>query len=111
MAPSSSRNLYIAAVISCLTAGLFGFSVGYIGGEIVLPSFLRHFNLDDLPESELASARSWAVSAWIIGALVGVPMGMPVCSRYGRRICLQFSAVLDVGGALMQVCSSGNLLM
>ena len=111
MAPSNNRNLYLAAVVSCLTAGLFGYSVGFIGGEIVLPSFLQHFQLDHLPENELASARSWAVSAWIVGALVGVPSGMPVCSRLGRRLCLQFAAVLYVVGAVMQVCSNGNLLM
>ena len=111
MASSSNRNLYLAAVVSCLTAALFGYSVGYIGGEIVLPSYLYHFQLDHLPENELASARSWAVSVWIVGALVGVPMAMPVCSRYGRRLCLQFAAVLYVVGAVMQVCSSGNLLL
>ncbi|TKA61730.1 hypothetical protein B0A55_12208 [Friedmanniomyces simplex] len=49
MAPSSNRNLYLAATVSCLTAGLFGYSVGFIGGEIVLPSFLSHFRLDHLP--------------------------------------------------------------
>ncbi|KAK3629073.1 hypothetical protein LTR56_006530 [Elasticomyces elasticus] len=70
---SSNRNLYIAATVSCLTAGLFGYSVGFVGGEIVLPSFLSHFGLNQLPEHQLASARSLAVSAWIFGALIGVP--------------------------------------
>ncbi|CAJ2506144.1 Uu.00g002740.m01.CDS01 [Anthostomella pinea] len=74
----SNRNLCTAATVSCLTAALFGYSVGFIGGEIVLPSFLLHFNLDDLPPQELATARSWAVTAWIVGALVGVPSAMPV---------------------------------
>lgn len=111
MATSSNRNLYLAAVVSCLTAALFGYSVGFIGGEIVLPSFLSHFHLNDLSDSDLASARSWSVTAWIVGALVGVPMGMPVCARLGRRLCLQFSAVLYVVGATMQVFSSGNLAL
>lgn len=109
MAASSYRNLYLAAAVSCLTAALFGYSVGFIGGEIVLPSFLTHFHLNDLSADELASARSWSVTTWIVGALVGVPMAMPVCSRLGRRSCLQLSAVLYVVGAIVQVWSSGNL--
>jgi len=108
---SSNRNLYIAASISLLTGALFGYSVGYIGGEIVLPAFLNHFDLIDVSPTELASARSWAVSTWIVGALIGVPLAMPVCSRFGRRLCLQFTAVLYVAGAIMQVVSSGNLVI
>lgn len=109
MAVSSNRNLYVAAAVSCLTAALFGYSVGFIGGEIVLPSFLSHFHLDDLPPSELASARSLSVTAWIVGALLGVPISMPVCSKLGRRLCLQFAAVLYVIGAVMQTFSAGGL--
>jgi sugar porter (SP) family MFS transporter len=109
MATSSNRNLYLAAAVSCLTAALFGYSVGFIGGEIVLPSFLSHFYLTNLSPHDLASARSWSVTAWIVGALFGVPMGMPVCSRLGRRLCLQFAAVLYVIGAVAQVFSAGNL--
>ena len=111
MSNRSNRNLYFAASVACLTAGLFGYSVGFIGGEIVLPSFLSHFNLDNVSSGELASARSLSVTAWIVGALVGVPLGMPVCSRLERRICLQFAAVLYVIGAVLQVFSSGSLMI
>lgn len=111
MPASSNRNLYLAATVSCMTAGLFGYSVGFIGGEIVLPSFLTHFHLDDLPPRELASARSWSVTAWIVGALFGVPMAMPVCAKFGRRLCLQFAACLYVIGAVLQLFSSGSLLL
>src|SRR5271156_1861973 len=103
------QNLYLAAAVSCLTAALFGYSVGFIGGEIVLPSFLSHFHLNDLSPHELASARSLSVTAWIVGALFGVPMSMPVCGRLGRRLCLQFAAVLYVIGAVMQTFSAGSL--
>jgi MFS family permease len=105
----SKRNLYLAATVSCLTAALFGYSVGFIGGEIVLPSFLAHFHLDHLPPQELAAARSHTVTAWIVGALFGVPLSMPVCSRLGRRLCLQFAAVSYVAGAVLQLFSGGNL--
>lgn len=111
MAPTSSsnRNLYLAAIISCLSSGLLGYSMGFIGGEIVLPSFLASFHLEDLSTSELALARSVSVTAWIVGALVGVPAAMPICSKFGRRLCLQFSAVVYVVGAVLQVFSSNDL--
>jgi sugar porter (SP) family MFS transporter len=111
MATPSNRNLYFAAAVACLTAGLFGYSVGFIGGEIVLPSFLSNFQLDGMSPGELASARSATVSAWIAGALFGVPIGMPVCSKFGKRLCLQFAAVLYVLGAVLQLFSLGSLLL
>jgi hypothetical protein len=43
----SNKRLYLAALVACLTAALFGYSVGFIGGVLVLPSFLHHFHLDD----------------------------------------------------------------
>lgn len=69
----------------------------------MLPSFLRNFHLDGLPKHELAAAQSQAVVVWLIGALFGVPLGMPICSRLGRRRCLQFSSVLYVLGAALQL--------
>ena len=38
----SNRNLYLAAIIAYLTGALFGYSVGFIGDILVLPSFLHH---------------------------------------------------------------------
>jgi len=108
----SNRNLYFAATVACLTGVLFGYSVGFIGGILVLPSFLHDFHLDKLPADLLASATSGTVSAWLVGALFGVPLGMPVCSRWGRRRCLTFSALLYVLGALLQLSSrNGNLFL
>lgn len=107
---ASNRNLYFAATVACLTGVLFGYSVGFIGGILVLPSFLHDFGLDGLPTDSLASATSGTVSAWLVGALIGVPLGMPVCSRWGRRKCLTFSALLYVIGAVMQMSSKNGTL-
>jgi MFS family permease len=112
MASRSNKRLYLAALIACLTASLFGYSVGFIGGVLVLPSFLHHFHLDNLPPLGLAVAQSRIVSSWLLGALLGVPFGMPVCSRWGRRRCLNFSAALYVlGSALQLVNVNGNVLI
>jgi MFS family permease len=102
---TSNYSLYLAAVTACLTAALFGYSVGFIGGVLVLPSFLRHFGLDGLSKPDLAAAQARTVTIWITGALFGVPLGMPICSRVGRRWCLRFSALLYVLGAALQLAS------
>ncbi|GAM84753.1 hypothetical protein ANO11243_027540 [Dothideomycetidae sp. 11243] len=108
---SSNRNLYLAASVACLTAALFGYSVGFIGGILVLPSFLHHFGLDSLDPDGLASATSGTVSIWLLGALLGVPAGMPVCSRLGRRACLNLSAVMYCIGVAMQLVDIQSLLL
>lgn len=112
MADTSNRNLYFAAFVACLTAALFGYSVGFIGGVLVLPSFLQHFHLDTLPAPDLAVAQSRIVSVWLVGAFFGVLLGMPVCSRWGRKRCLAFSATLYVlGSALQLVDIDGNVML
>ncbi|KIW27334.1 uncharacterized protein PV07_07082 [Cladophialophora immunda] len=106
----SRLNLYISAAVAASTGALFGYSVGFVGGLLVLPSFLRHFRLDVLPPNELARAQSLVVSSWIIGAFFGVPTGIPICSRFGRKACLIFSAALYVLGAALQVLDAGSAL-
>jgi MFS family permease len=98
-----NQNLYLAASVACLTGALFGYSVGFVGGLIVLPSFQHHFSLDHLKPSELASSQAIVVSSWIVGAFFGVPVGMPICSRLGRKACLLFTAVLYILGAILQL--------
>ena len=105
MAPTS--NLWIASQFATLTSSLFGYTVGLIGGLIVLPSFLRHFGLSALPHSALAAAQSQVVTVWLVGALFGVPIGIPVCARWGRRMCLALSATLYVVGCALQLGGSG----
>jgi uncharacterized membrane protein YfcA len=77
----SNRNLYLAAIVAYLTGALFSYSVGFIGGILVLPSFLHYFRLDRLPPDSLASATSVTVPIWLVSTLIGVPLGMPVCSQ------------------------------
>lgn len=87
----------------CLTGALFGYSVGFMGGTLVLPSFLRHFRLDGLSSSQLAAAQANIVSAWLVGAFLGVPMGMPICSRWGRKPCVRISAISCLLGTVVQL--------
>lgn len=100
---STNTNLYLTTLTAYQTASLFGYSVGFIGGLLVLPSFLTHFHLSSLPPSALAAAQARIVTLWLVGALFGVPIGIPICSTYGRKAGLRMSALLYVLGASLQV--------
>jgi len=102
----SKRNLWFAASVALQTGATFGYSVGFVGGLLVLPSFLRHFHLDDVSPHELAHAQSAVVSSWIVGAFFGVPAGIPICSRYGRKPCLMFCAVMYLLGTVLQAVNA-----
>ena len=99
----AKRNLYFSALVACLTGALFGYAVGFIGGVLVLPSFLHHFNLDALPATEVAAAQAKTVTVWLVGALLGVPLGMPIGSRWGKKWCLCASSALYTTGAVLQL--------
>ena len=88
-----------------MTSALFGYSSGFIGGVLVLPSFLRHFDLFGLSPRDTATVQARLVLGWLIGAFFGVPLGIPVCQRLGRRACLNMSALLYVIGAAMQLAN------
>lgn len=103
-----NSHLYLAASVACITACFFGYSVGFIGGLLVLPSFARHFSLDTLPPSATASIQSTLVLGWLVGGAFGVPLGIPVCQRWGRKACLNLSAGFYVFGALLQVLELGG---
>jgi MFS family permease len=105
----SSRNLYLAAATACITAALFGYGVGFIGGVLVLPSFHRNFGLDTLKPHELLKAQGATVTSWLVGTLGGVAVGMPVYSRLGRKACLLFCAVLYTVGAIIQISGRGSI--
>lgn len=104
----SKKALWFAAAVALQTGATFGYSVGFVGGVLVLPSFLRHFHLDSAPAHELARAQSAIVSSWIVGAFFGVPTGIPICSRYGRKTCLMFCATLYLLGAILQTINAGS---
>ncbi len=100
---------YTSALIAGLTAALFGYSVGFIGGIIVLPSFLEHFSLSSLSPAARASTQAQIITSWLVGALFGVPLGMPFCSRFGQKGCLFLAGGLYVLGAGMQLLDSGGI--
>ena len=102
-----NRNLYLAAIVACLIGALFGYSV--LHWQHPCLAFLHLFRLNRLLES-LAFATSGTVSIWLVGALIGVPLGMSVCSQWGRRQYLSFCSTLYVLGAALQMVNINGSL-
>ncbi|RMD40018.1 hypothetical protein DV735_g5097, partial [Chaetothyriales sp. CBS 134920] len=107
----ASRNLYLAAFIACQTGALFGYCIGFVGGILVLPSFLHHFKLDRLPPREIATCQSQVVTSWLVGCMIGVPISVPVCARLGRKPCITFAAGIYVVGAVLQLLNIDGLVV
>ncbi|KPI40820.1 putative quinate permease [Cyphellophora attinorum] len=105
----SNGNLYLAAAVACMTASLLGYSVGFIGGILVLPSFMHHFGLDRLSSNDLAVAQAATVTSWLVGTLVGVAAAMPIYTKMGRKPCLLFCSVLYILGASLQISGVGGI--
>lgn len=110
MASGHNRNLFFASTVACMSGSLFGYSVGFIGGVLVLPSFLHHFHLDTLPTHDLANAQALAVTSWLIGTALGVLAGMPVYTKLGRKHCLLLAALLYVIGTILQLVDFGGCI-
>lgn len=106
--PYRQQNNSFLEILHILTHYLRS-SVGFIGGLLILPSFLSHFHLSSLPPAALAAAQARIVTLWLVGALMGVPLGMPVCARWGRKWCLRMSAGLYVLGTCLQLLGKGGV--
>ncbi|KAM0750732.1 general substrate transporter [Meredithblackwellia eburnea MCA 4105] len=101
--PSSKRNLYFSSFVACCTSLLFGYSVGHIGGIIVLPRFLDHFSLSKLLPHDIAEAQARIVTFWILGCTLGVPLGQRICKSRGRKPCLALAGLLYLVGTIVQL--------
>ena len=103
MSSASKSHLYFSAGTASLTGALFGYPQGLIGGLIILPGFLSYFDLSSLPEAQLATVQARIVSIWVAGALLGVPLGIPICGKQGRKTCLAVCAMLYALGAVLEL--------
>jgi MFS family permease len=102
--PKLRPHLLQASLTSLQTGLLFGYSVGFIGGLLILPSFLSHFHLLEYAPATQAKLQSLIVSSWIVGAFFGVfVIGMPVSRRFGRKGGLVAAAGLYLLGAVLEL--------
>ena len=85
------KYLYRFTFVAALGGFLFGFDTAVINGAI--PFFTDHFNLSD-------AMKGWAVSAALIGCVVGALLVGKPGDYFGRRLVLRFLALLFLVSAV-----------
>ncbi len=85
------RYVYSISLVATVGGFLFGFDTAVIAGAI---GFLKdHFQLNALQEG-------WAVSAVLVGCIVGAGFSGGISDRYGRKRVLYLSAALFLISAI-----------
>jgi len=83
---------------------MFGYTNGVMAGVLVLPSFVRDFNLPAVGTKEYNNVTGNIVSLLQIGGLVGSLGTFGVMKYSGRRGAMIVSGAVYLVGAVMQVC-------
>ncbi|WRT66794.1 uncharacterized protein IL334_003757 [Kwoniella shivajii] len=102
---------YTLAIAAFMGIFMFGYDTGLGGGLIVLPSFLRDFDMLDLDKKALADRKGNVVSILQGGCLAGALLAAPLTNRIGRQKCLIVNCFAFLLGASIMTASPGNLGM
>ncbi|WWD07220.1 hypothetical protein V865_005317 [Kwoniella europaea PYCC6329] len=102
---------YVLALAAFMGIFMFEYDTGLGGGLIVLPSFLRDFDMLDLDAEALANRKGNVVSILQGGCLAGALLAAPLTDRIGRQKCLIVNCFAFLLGASLMTASPGNLGM
>lgn len=102
-------RVYLLACSACFGAMSFGWDSSVIGGVIVLPEFIKDFNLGDTKSVESANLAANIVSTLQAGCFLGALLASPLADRYGRKWSLVGVSFIITVGVIMQAAAGGNL--
>lgn len=98
-------RIYGLTLLASLGSWMFGYNNGVISGVLVLPSFIKSFDLPPLNTPAYDNTVANIVSLFQIGGLTG-SISMFGCMKvWGRKLCLACAGVVYLLGAVLQVCS------
>ncbi|KAK4248997.1 MFS sugar transporter-like protein [Corynascus novoguineensis] len=102
-------RVYLLACSACFGAMSFGWDSSVIGGVIVLPPFIKDFNLGDPKSPASANLSANIVSTLQAGCFLGALVASPMTDRFGRKWCLIGVSLIIIVGIIMQAAALGNL--
>jgi sugar porter (SP) family MFS transporter len=110
----SPRELFNWYLIFCTLATSFsgvakGFDEGNIASIVVMPVFMKKFDVSHQTEDEYANTKGWIVSIATAGAVFGCLSCSWLNSRLGRKKTLLLYTVIYIAGVLGQTFSNGSL--
>ncbi|KAJ3547540.1 hypothetical protein NM688_g5395 [Phlebia brevispora] len=94
------RILNIYLCLPFLTAPINGFDSSLVNGLQILPAWQNYFNH---PVSKILGLIS---AAQVIGSIAAFPLTPIIADNFGRRPTLFIGALIMLGGAILQACSS-----
>ena len=123
---------YYLGFLVCIGGLLFGYDTGVVGlynppssstsyclgdglhrrppgGTITLPSYKSSFGFADSSPGKKTQVESLTVGLQQCGSFVGCFAVFPLASRFGRRPCMQFAALIFVIGAAVQTADTGAI--
>ncbi|KAH8879377.1 general substrate transporter [Thozetella sp. PMI_491] len=87
---------------------MFGYDLGFIGTAMVLPSFVRDFDLTHASSEETDAIHANVVSLLVAGCILGSLIAGPFSDRFGRIKNLLLLSILFVVGSAIQTGSRGS---
>jgi len=98
-------------VQACFGAMSFGWDSAVIGGVIVLPPFVKDFNLGDPKSVKSANLSANIVSTLQAGCFVGALIASPLTDRFGRKWCLIGVSLVIILGVILQSVALGHVAL
>ncbi|KAK9366886.1 general substrate transporter [Lipomyces kononenkoae] len=101
--PKAVYNLrvYCTSLVIAIAGAMIGFDNGFVGGTIVLPSFMAEFGLNKLSTPELNVVSANIVSTFQVGCIFGSLFVYPVGHIYGMRRGLMLSSGVFLIGCIL----------
>lgn len=101
-------RVYVLALIASCGSNMIGYTSGFIGTTITLPSFEREFGLDKMTSSHVDLISENIVSLFIAGAFFGALLTYGISHVFGRKWSLTISSAVFILGAGLQMGANGS---
>ncbi|OOF99891.1 hypothetical protein ASPCADRAFT_393640 [Aspergillus carbonarius ITEM 5010] len=108
--PSNVYNwrVYVLALIASCGSNMIGYTSGFIGTTITMPSFEREFGLDKMSTPHLDLISENIVSLFIAGAFFGALLTYGLSNYLGRKWSLTVSSAIFILGAGLQMGANSS---
>ncbi|BCR93612.1 sugar porter family MFS transporter [Aspergillus luchuensis] len=101
-------RVYVLALIASCGSNMIGYTSGFIGTTITLPSFEAEFGLDKMSDSAVNLISENIVSLFIAGAFFGALLTYGISHFFGRKWSLTISSAVFILGSGLQMGANGS---
>ena len=103
-----NSRVILLGLYGSFCAILFGYDLGFIGGVLVLPSFVKDYDLATASAASRTAFNSNVVSVFQAGAVFGAMLSSISSNLIGRKMTLLANLVVYLLGAVLMTAASGT---